>query len=155
LGVGSGSSASARLGGSSHFDARLGSSSDVATGLSIRSRFVNVQSQERLAHGKSSKQPPNVDPFLLSKQSNIQPKIKSTCQGLKAKTKLVGMTKFMTFNVILVDSPYYHGMIREIVETGPTVQGPTPYEISHGYLDMEMEDYLKTFQNLWDEYGTQ
>ena len=54
----------------------------------------------------------------------------------------------MTFNVILVDSPYYHGMIREIVEIGPTVQGPTPYEISHGYLDMEMEDYLKTFQNL-------
>ena len=68
------------------------------------------------------------------------------------------MKKFMTFNVIplnVVDSPYYHGMIIEIVEADPRVKGPTPYEISHGYLDMEVEDcrdYLKTFHNFWDEY---
>ena len=65
----------------------------------------------------------------------------------------------MTFNAIpfnVVDFPYYHGMIKNIAEAGPRVHSPTPYEISHGYLNMEVEDclgFLKTFHNFWDEYG--
>jgi len=69
------------------------------------------------------------------------------------------MTKFMTFNAIpfnVAHSPYYDGMISEIVKIGPGVQGPTTYEFSHGCLDMEVKDYrdcLKIFHNFWDEYG--
>lgn len=132
----------------------LGVGSSSGAGLGSRSRSVHQQSSSFIP-------PTRTDPIFLSKQGSKQPKIKTALKNLKEAKKKIGtaISQFFLFNHIpynAADSPFYQGMVKTIAEAGPGVKPPTPYEISHGYLDAEVEfytEYLKTYHSQWDEYG--
>ena len=63
------------------------------------------------------------------------------------------ISKFFLFNGIFfnaVDSgPYYQSMIDTIAEAGPSIKGPTRYQIGNAYLEeevQELEVYINTLK---------
>ena len=63
------------------------------------------------------------------------------------------ISKFFLFHAIpfnAVDSgPYYQSMIDTIAEVGPSIKGPTGYQIGNTYLEEEMQElevYITTLK---------
>ena len=56
----------------------------------------------------------------------------------------------------VASSPYYEPMIDAIADVGRGVAPPTPWEITHTYLDNEVDEmrvYVDSYGKYWDEYG--
>ena len=63
------------------------------------------------------------------------------------------ISKFFLFNAIpfnaIDNEPYYQSMIDTIAEAGPSIKGPTGYQIGNIYLEeevQELEVYITTLK---------
>ena len=63
------------------------------------------------------------------------------------------ISKFFLFNAIpfnaIDNGPYYQSMIDTIAEAGPSIKGPTGYQIGNIYLEeevQELEVYITTLK---------
>ena len=79
-------------------------------------------------------------------------------EGVKKVGKTI--SKFFIFNAIpfnAADSgPYYQSMIDTIAEAGPSIKGPTGYQIGNTHLEeevQELEVYITTLKAKWPIYG--
>ena len=94
--------------------------------------------------------PKGINPCMFpSKQKSI--KSLFSIEDMKKVGKVI--SKFLLFNAIpfnVVDSgPYYQSMIDIIVEAGPSIKGPTRYQIENTYFEEEvlrLEVYITTMK---------
>ena len=82
-----------------------------------------------------------IDSYMFpSKQKSI----KSMFSAEGAKKVGNAISKFFLFNGIpfnAADSgPYYQSMIDTIAEAGPSIKGPTGYQIGNAYLEEEVQE---------------
>ena len=91
-----------------------------------------------------------------SKQKSI--KSLFSIEDVKKVGKVI--SKFLLFNAIpfnVVDSgPYCQSMIDIIVEAGPSIKGPTRYQIGNTYFEekvLRLEVYITTMKAKWPTHG--
>ena len=78
---------------------------------------------------------------------------------MKTLRKKLGevVSKFIIYERLpmnLANSPWLHNLIVAATEVGPSVKGPTPYEIFDVYLEPEYKDiheWINKFKNTWKE----
>ena len=92
--------------------------------------------------------------------SSKQKSIKSLFSIEDVKKVGKAISKFFLFNAIPFNAtnsgPYYQSMIDTIAEVGPSIKGPTGYQIGNTYLEEEVQElelYITTLKAKWPIYG--
>ena len=99
----------------------------------------------------------STDVNLMRSKSVKQPKIKRGFMKTLRKKLGEAVSKFIIYECLplnLANSPWLHNLIVAAAEVGPSMKGPTPYEISYVYLDAEFRDiheWINKLKSTWKE----